>query len=190
MLVKFFLIITLFLTNLIADEFYINPYYLDKIKINSKSHKIINHYINRINPRYDAYNYKNEEYWASTFEFLSSAGGDCEDYVIAKMYSLKMLGIPTENMYMSAVKEKFTGGDHMVLALHVDKNSSFLLLDNLSTKVLPISTRVDLNLLFMFNEFGFYKLKNNNELIEIQKINLPAYKKLKKKEKNRLILKR
>ena len=101
-----------------------------------------------------------------------------------------MLGIPTENMYMSAVKEKFTGGDHMVLALHVDKNSSFLLLDNLSTKVLPISTRVDLNLLFMFNEFGFYKLKNNNELIEIQKINLPAYKKLKKKEKNRLILKR
>ena len=42
----------------------------------------------------------------------------------------------------------------------------------------------------MFNNDGFYKLKNNQELIEIQKINLPAYKELKKKEKNRLILKR
>jgi predicted transglutaminase-like cysteine proteinase len=197
---------------LVAEEFYINPYYLDKLQKNSRSYKIIKHYvdflntikddddktkiekvnryINKIIPKYDAYNYKNEEYWATPFEFFSNIGGDCEDYVIAKMYSLERLGISPKIMYMSAVKEKYVGGDHMVLSLHVDKNSPPLVLDNLSTKVLPIDKRVDLELVFMFNEYGFYQLENHKKLREINRINLPAYRELQKKEKNRLILKR
>jgi len=196
---------------MVAEEFYINPYYLDKLQKNSRSYKIIKHYvnflntikddddktkvekvnryINRIIPKYDAYNYKNEEYWATPFEFFSNAGGDCEDYVIAKMYSLKRLGISPKIMYMSAVKEKYVGGDHMVLSLHVDKNSPPLVLDNLSTKVLPIDKRIDLELVFMFNEYGFYQLENHKKLREINKINLPAYKNLKSRDIKNLILK-
>ena len=208
---KIVLFLTLFFNSMVAEEFYINPYYLDKLQKNSRSYKIIKHYvnflntikddddktkvekvnryINRIIPQYDAYNYKNEEYWATPFEFFSNAGGDCEDYVIAKMYSLERLGISPKIMYMSAVKEKYVGGDHMVLSLHVDKNSPPLVLDNLSTKVLPIDKRIDLELVFMFNEYGFYQLENHKKLREINKINLPAYKNLKSRDIKNLILK-
>ena len=196
--------------HLIAGEFYINPYFLNKLKKDSKSYKIINHYvaflneiqnyddkikvekvnwyINKIIPKYDAYNYNNQEYWATPFEFFSNAGGDCEDYVIAKMYSLEKLGISKKNMYISAVKEKFIGANHMVLSFQIDKNTPPLVLDNLSTRVLPIDKRIDLEPVFMFNEYGFYKLENHKKLIEIKKINLPAYEKLKEKEKRNLVL--
>ncbi|HIP45683.1 MAG TPA: hypothetical protein EYG93_10225 [Sulfurospirillum arcachonense] len=212
MFIKYIFIGLLFCTHLIAEEFYINPYYLDKLQKNSRSYKIIKHYVNFLNtikddddkskiekvnryinkiiPKYDANNYKNEEYWATPFEFFSNIGGDCEDYVIAKMYSLERLGISPKIMYMSAVKEKYAGGDHMVLSLHVDRNSSPIVLDNLSTRVLPIDKRVDLELVFMFNEYGFYQLENHKKLREINRINLPAYKKFKSRDSENLILKR
>ncbi len=216
MFLKFICRITVFLiivtSGLFADKFYINPYYLDKLQKDSKSYKIIkdyvrflnsvkdeddktkinkvNLYINRILPRYDAYNYKNEEYWATPFEFFSSAGGDCEDYVIAKMYSLKKLGFSEKIMYMSAVKEKYVGGDHMVLSLQIDKNSPPLVLDNLSMKVLPIDKRVDLKLMFMFNKNGFFKLNDYKKLINIDNKILPAYEKLRLKNKKELIIKK
>lgn len=212
MLVRYIFIIVLFLSHIQADEFYINPHYLDKLQKNSRSYKIIkdyvrflntlknediktkiekvNLYINRIVSKYDAYNYQSEEYWATPFEFFNNVGGDCEDYVIAKMYTLELLDIPKKNMYMSAVKEKFTGGDHMVLSLHVSKNEVPLVLDNLSTRVLPINKRVDLKLVFMFNESGFYQLENYNKLFKIEKIDIPAYKDFKLKNKQSLILKK
>jgi len=209
---KIALFLIFVISSMLADKFYINPYYLDKIKKESKSYRIIKHYvdflnsikdkdektkiqrvnlyINKIVPRYDSYNYKNEEYWATPFEFFSNAGGDCEDYVVAKMYSLEVLGINPNIMYMSAVKEKYIGGNHMVLSLFLDKNRSPLVLDNLSTKILSLDKRVDLELIFMFNKNGFFKLQNSKKLYKIKNINLPAYEELKKQEKNRLILKR
>jgi predicted transglutaminase-like cysteine proteinase len=209
---KIVLFVTIFFSATIADEFYINPYYLDKLQKNSRSYKIIKHYVNFLNsikddndntkiekvnryinkiiPKYDANNYKTEEYWATPFEFFSNVGGDCEDYVIVKMYSLKRLGISPKLMYMSVVKEKYLGGDHMVLSLHVDKTRPPLVLDNLSTKVLTIDKRVDLELVFMFNEYGFYKLKNNNILQKIDKINLQSYTNFKNRDRKNLILKR
>jgi len=211
-MLKIVLFLALFISSIVAEEFYINPYYLDKLKKDSRSYKILKHYasflntikaeddktkiqkvnlyINKIVPRYDSYNYKNEEYWATPFEFFSSAGGDCEDYVIAKMYSLEQLGISPKIMYMSAVKEKYRGGNHMVLSLHVDKNTPPLVLDNLSTRVLPIDKRVDLELMFMFNENGFFKLTNRQKIIRIKQINISAYKELQLKDKNTLILTR
>ena len=210
MFIKYIFMIILLLVQVKAEEFYINPYYLNKLEKNSRSYKIIkdyvrflntlknedekikiqkvNRYINQIVPRYDLYNYQNQEYWATPFEFFSNAGGDCEDYVIAKMYSLELLGISKKDMYMSAVKEKYVGGDHMVLSLSVDKNRPPLVLDNLSTKVLPIDKRVDLDLVFMFNDYGFYKLDNFEKLKKINTINIPAYKKFKQKEQINLIL--
>ncbi len=207
---KIALLLAFFVNSIVAEEFYINPYYLDKLKIDSRSYKIIkhyvdflnsiknddektkvekvNHYINSIIPKYDAYNYSSDEYWATPFEFFSNASGDCEDYVIAKMYSLKMLGVSSKTMYMSVVKDKYTGGDHMVLSLHVEHNNSFLVLDNLSTKVLPIDKRVDLKVVFMFNEYGFYQLENYKRQRKINKINLPAYNKFKKRDSKKLIL--
>ncbi|WP_051505420.1 transglutaminase-like cysteine peptidase [Sulfurospirillum arcachonense] len=211
-IIKILFFLVLCLTNINSAEFYLNPYFEKKIQKDTKSFHIlknyvafmntlvnldknsqiqkINTYLNAIIPRYDAYNYKNEEYWATPFEFLSRGGGDCEDYVIAKRYSLKKLGFSTKDMYLSVVKEKYTGGDHMVLSLHVNKNSPPLVLDNLSTKVLSFDKRVDLKLNFMFNDFEFFTLKDYKTFIKINKINLPAYEKMKTRDNQELILKR
>lgn len=199
-------------TNLLSNEFYINPYFEDKLEKNSKSYNIIkdyerfmnslktlskiqkiqkvNRYINAIIPSYDVYNYNSEEHWATIFEFFSRGSGDCEDYVIAKRYSLKLLGIPTSSMYFSAVKEKYIGGNHMVLALIDDKEKEPLILDNLSTKVLSIDKRVDLETMFMFNETGFYKLEKFKYLVKMKNKYLLAYEDMKAKEKFNLLLKR
>ncbi len=209
---KILFVLALFLSFTLAEEFYINPYYLNKLKKDSKSYRIIEHYVNFLNsikdeddkikikkvnlyinkivPKYDNYNYKNDEYWATPFEFFSNAGGDCEDYAIAKMYSLKILGINPQIMYMSAVKDKYTGGNHMVLSLRVDKNKPPLILDNLSSKVLSLDKRVDLKLMFIFNKDGFFNLSNYKKLVKIDKLQLPAYEKLKEKYKKQLILRR
>lgn len=201
----------LIFSNLFSNDFYLNPYFENKLEKGSKSYIIIkdyvrfmntlsnlsqkqkiekvNSYINQIVPSYDAYNYKDEEHWANIFEFLSRGSGDCEDYVIAKKYSLEMLGISSKDMYFSAVKEKYIGGDHMVLSLHVDKQKTPIILDNLSTKILAIDKRIDLEIRFLFNETGFYKLKEYKHLEKINKINLPAYKDMKLRNKHNLLLK-
>jgi len=198
---KVSIILFLLTSFLLSGEFYVNPYYLHKIKKDSRSYRIIedyvrflnsiknkdyktkltrvNSYINQLNSHYDAYTYNKDEYWATPFEFLSNQGGDCEDYVIAKMYSLERLGISKKKMYLSAVKEKYIGGDHMVLSVSFDDNKPPLVLDNLSTKVLPIDKRVDLKLIFMFNEYGFYNLINYNKLIERKKIDIQSYENFK-----------
>lgn len=205
--ILFFLII--FLTSLFSNEFYLNPYYENKLKTNLKSFNIVkdyvrflntlgdlntsvqiekvNTYLNRLVSQYDAYNYKNEDYWATPFEFLSHGGGDCEDYVIAKKYTLEKLGISPDDMYLSVVKEKFIGGDHMVLSLQIDKDKDPLILDNLSFRVLSISKRVDLDFIFMFNESGFYKLKDKKRFLKINAIDLPQYKKMQNRNKEELI---
>jgi predicted transglutaminase-like cysteine proteinase len=202
----------LFFCHLWGNEFYLNPYFEAKIEKGSKSENIIkdyvrfmntlsglsqtqkiekvNFYINQIVSGYDANNYKNEEHWATVFEFLSRGSGDCEDYVIAKKYSLEMLGLSSEDMYFSAVKEKFTSGDHMVLSLHVDKTKPPIILDNLSTKVLSVDKRVDLETQFLFNDTGFYKLQQYKNFQKINPINLPAYEKMKKNNQHHLLSKK
>jgi len=209
---KIIFILTFFILHVVASEFYINPYYLKKVEKNSIRYNIlkdyerflnsikdksretkiqmVNFYINQIVSKYDANNYNADEYWATPFEFFSNIGGDCEDYVIAKMYTLKKLGISSKDMYMNVVKERFIGGDHMVLNLHVDKKSPQIVLDNLSTKVLSIDKRVDLKSVFMFNKYGFYILENFKDLKQIKKINLLAYKDFKERDKHELVLQR
>lgn len=203
-------LIFFFVTYSFSTEFYLNPYFENKLQKDTRSYSIINNYIkflneissldkknkidkvnryiNAIIPKYDVYNYKNEEYWATPYEFFSNGGGDCEDYVIAKKYTLTLLGIPSENMYFSIVKEKYIGGDHMVLGLHVKSDNSFMVLDNLSTKVLSFEKRVDLKPIFLFNANGFYRLNKKQDLVKIDKISIAAYNDFRKRNNRKLVL--
>lgn len=196
-MLKIIFIFIIFLTNLFSSKFYLNPHYENKIQINTQSYYIIkdyirflneisslsekkqidkvNTYINAINPKYDSDNYKNNEYWATIYEFLSKGGGDCEDYVIAKGYTLELLGINKDNIFYTIVKEKYLGGDHMVLALHVNKKKSFIILDNLSTKVLSLAQRIDLKAIVFFNESGFFEINENARFVRIRPLYIQAY---------------
>jgi len=209
---KLLLVVVLFVTNLLSSEFYLNPYYKKQVQKNSKSYNIlkdyvrflntlekydekkkiikVNNYLNGLVSKYDAYNYNSEEHWATPFEFLSKGGGDCEDYVIAKKYTLEKVGISSKDLYLGVVKEKLIGGDHMVLNLHVDKSKPPVVLDNLSFKVLPSDKRTDLDFIFIFNETGFFKLENKTTLVKTDNIKLPQYKKMQQKSKEELVLQR
>jgi len=94
-----------------------------------------------------------EDYWATPAESIGSAGGDCEDYSIAKYYLLKELGVPLARLritYVRALRLKVQA--HMVLAYYASPDAEPLILDNLDPWVRPASQRADLEPVYSFND--------------------------------------
>lgn len=118
----------------------------------------VNTYINRILPKHDIKAGKAMDYWATPKEFLIEGHGDCEDYAIAKYFTLIELGIPKEKLYLNVVKVKGQKDKHMVLLYAEDKKSSPLVMDNLSFRVIPFTKRPDLTPEFAFSEIDAYIL--------------------------------
>ncbi len=120
----------------------------------------INTFYNKILPVNDLEKYNADDYWATPKEFLIQGRGDCEDYALAKYFTLLELGIKKNTLFLSVVKVKNEANYHMVLLFIKDKNSMPLVLDNLSSKVLPFNKRKKLIPKFIFNEKEAYLLKN------------------------------
>jgi predicted transglutaminase-like cysteine proteinase len=121
----------------------------------------VNSFINKILPQFDNKSVGIDDYWATPKEFLISGHGDCEDYAIAKYFTLLELGIKKENLYFAVVQVKGSRSNHMILLYSENKNSSPLVLDNLSSVVIPFSKRIDLKPKFAFNELDSYLLTND-----------------------------
>jgi len=119
----------------------------------------VNFYINAFVGAYDEQTYCTEDYWASRWEFLENRGGDCEDYVIAKFYTLKDFGIDPKKMALCIVQDMDNESYHMVLLFFAKPHTEPLVLDNLSFKILPLSKRYDLKVKECMNEEGYFKLE-------------------------------
>jgi len=120
----------------------------------------INSFYNKILPVNDSTKYNVDDHWATPKEFLIQGHGDCEDYAIAKYFTLLEVGIPKEKLYFAIVKVKGETNYHMVLLYFENKNSMPLVLDNLSFKVVPFDIRKRLEPKVIFNEYGSYLLKD------------------------------
>jgi predicted transglutaminase-like cysteine proteinase len=81
----------------------------------------------RINQR--RYQSDKGDHWKTPAEFRADDGGDCEDYVIAKMDALARAGIPLESMELLIVKRNQLFS-HALLA--VQRGGGTMLLDNQS----------------------------------------------------------
>jgi predicted transglutaminase-like cysteine proteinase len=90
-------------------------------------------------------------YWATPIEFIGVNGGDCEDYSIAKYFTLLELGIPDEKMRITMVKAVQLNQYHMVLAYYETPGSIPLILDNLDGTIKPANKRTDLIPIYSFN---------------------------------------
>jgi predicted transglutaminase-like cysteine proteinase len=112
----------------------------------------VNTFVNRIPFLSDMSHWGVEDYWATPAEALASNGGDCEDFSIAKYYTLKELGVPIERLRITYVKAVRLNQAHMVLAYYPLPNSVPLILDNLEDKVRPASERSDLIPVYSFND--------------------------------------
>ena len=102
------------------------------------------------------------DYWASPLEMLDKGAGDCEDYAIAKYFSLLGLGVPVAKLRMVYVRAQLGGPGgpsqaHMVLAYYESANAEPLILDNLVSEVRAASRRPDLSPVFSFNSEGLWQ---------------------------------
>jgi predicted transglutaminase-like cysteine proteinase len=102
------------------------------------------------------------DYWATPMETLSKGAGDCEDFSIAKYFSLLVLGVPVDQLRLIYVKARIGGAGsavqqaHMVLAYYASPDAEPLVLDNLITSIRPSSRRSDLQPVFSFNGQGVF----------------------------------
>jgi predicted transglutaminase-like cysteine proteinase len=90
-------------------------------------------------------------YWASPMEFIGANGGDCEDFSIAKYFTLLQLGIPEDKLRITMVKATSLNQYHMVLAYYEKPNSIPLVLDNLDKTIKLATKRKDLLPIYSFN---------------------------------------
>jgi predicted transglutaminase-like cysteine proteinase len=98
--------------------------------------------------------------WSSPLELLASGHGDCEDYAIAKYFSLLASGVPVARLRLVYVRAQVAGNEgqaHMVLAYYAQPQAEPLILDNLVTSVRPASRRPDLTPVFSFNSDGLWQ---------------------------------
>jgi predicted transglutaminase-like cysteine proteinase len=96
------------------------------------------------------------DYWATPEESLIKGAGDCEDYALAKYFSLRQLGIPSEKLRITYVKALTQNQAHMVLTFYSTPAAEPLVLDNLIGDIRPASQRKDLLPVYAFNAEGLY----------------------------------
>ena len=102
------------------------------------------------------------DHWASPLETLGKGRGDCEDYVIAKYFSLMAAGLPAAKLRLVYVRATVGGPGgavqaHMVLAYYAQPGAEPLILDNLIGEIRPASRRPDLEPVFSFNSDGLWQ---------------------------------
>lgn len=102
------------------------------------------------------------DHWASPVELLGKGRGDCEDYAIAKYFSLVAVGVPVARLRLVYVRAQIGGPGgasqaHMVLAYYAQPGAEPLILDNLIGEIRPASRRTDLTPVFSFNSEGLWQ---------------------------------
>lgn len=135
----------------------------NKAKSIAEKNKAVNDFFNK-NTRFqdDIIHWKVSDYWATPLETLGSEAGDCEDYTIAKYFSLVRLGVPVENLRLIYVKAQIGGSSskvfqaHMVLGYYEQPNSIPLILDSLVSDIQAADRRTDLHPVFSFNSEGLW----------------------------------
>jgi predicted transglutaminase-like cysteine proteinase len=93
----------------------------------------VNRYANEKDYVLDLDNYGLLDYWAIPREFLFN-GGDCEDYAITKLLSLRWLGHPTGALRIVVLQDTNLRIAHAVMA--VGTGDDILILDNQAQEVL------------------------------------------------------
>ncbi|OMH25933.1 sulfate adenylyltransferase [Motiliproteus sp. MSK22-1] len=111
----------------------------------------VNKFFNQARFVNDIDHWGKNDYWATPVELLITNGADCEDYSIAKYYTLKELGVPIKKMSIAYVKSLSLNQAHMVLTYYKTPNSVPVVLDNLIGEIEPAPNRRDLKYVYSFN---------------------------------------
>ncbi|BBN58675.1 transglutaminase-like cysteine peptidase [Hydrogenovibrio marinus] len=129
---------------------------------------MVNNFFNGAKYVSDEKNWGKPDYWATPIEMLIKDAGDCEDYVIAKYFTLRALGISDQKLYLTYVKAIRLKQAHMVLTYFKTPKSIPLVLDNLNTQIRKATQRPDLLPIYSFNGSGLWlaKQRGNGQAVE------------------------
>lgn len=111
----------------------------------------VNDYFNTFLFATDDVVWHKNDYWATPVEFIGRAAGDCEDFTIAKYYTLLEMGFPADKLRLMYVKAVRYNQHHMVLTYYQKRGAIPLVLDNINTEIKPASARGDLIPIYSFN---------------------------------------
>ncbi len=127
----------------------------------------VNDFFNRMRFVHDIDHWGEEDFWATPVELLASGAGDCEDFSIAKYFTLRELGVADEKLRITYVKAVELDQAHMVLSYFASPGEEPLILDNLIREIRPASHRKDLVPVYNFNGDGLWLSRQRGEGVRI-----------------------
>lgn len=121
--------------------------------------ELVNQFFNRVIFVSDLEHWGVEDYWATPVEMLATNGGDCEDFAIAKYFTLVEMGVPIDHLQITYVKARSLNQAHMVLTYYPTPEAIPLVLDNLIPEIKSAALRRDLVPVYSFNGDGLWLAK-------------------------------
>lgn len=125
--------------------------------------EMANDFVNQLVFVDDIQHWKQQDYWATPLETIVSGGGDCEDFSIAKYFTLTGMGMDEDKLRLTYVKALRLNQAHMVVSYYSNPKAMPLVLDNLNTRILPANERDDLWPVYSFNGKGLWLNKKNHD---------------------------
>lgn len=111
----------------------------------------VNNFFNKLYYVSDSQLNQRADVWMTPYEFLADGGGDCEDFAIAKYFTLVIMGVPESRLRITYVSIPTRNIAHMVLTYYPTPSSEPYVLDNMTNQILPASKRTDLVPVYSFN---------------------------------------
>ncbi len=125
----------------------------------------VNRFFNQIPYQSDVKNWGKNDHWATPVELLTKGKGDCEDYAIAKFYTLLDMGIPQEKLYLTYVKLSDKGEPHLMLTYYASEDAQPVVLDNRTLQMQEGLHGKDYEPLYRFNLKTFVTMQNGKERV-------------------------
>lgn len=113
----------------------------------------VNHFANNKPYVLDIENYGVEDYWAIPRELFYN-GGDCEDYAITKLFSLRWLGFPPDTVRIVVLQDTNLRIPHAILA--VSRANEIFILDNQIEEVVSHRAIVHYAPVYSINENNWW----------------------------------
>lgn len=127
----------------------------------------VNRFFNAIPGKEDRAVWGQRDYWATPVEFLARYGGDCEDYALAKFFTLRATGVAADRLRITYVRawiaEEQRVESHMVLAYYPYADADPLILDNINPRIMTASERSDLTPTLGFNAEGLWNARQRGQ---------------------------
>lgn len=115
----------------------------------------VNDYGNSHRYTLDRVNWGKDDYWETPFEFMA-VNGDCEDYAIAKYYTLRAMGVSADQMRIIILQDLNLGGViHAILGVYGNGGKLYLL-DNQIKQVVDASRVYHYKPIYGINEDGWW----------------------------------